>query len=360
MMVAHFKFVVNNFEGHDVPQRSEMLLGKRQTAEYAESELSAGSHLATPDYLKIYRNMLLSRGFDRQCNAILSTGKIVPHFHSGVGQEALMVASVASLHPTDQMIYTHRGYGHLLAKGVSLREIALDTFMKAGGTNNGLGGNMHVARPDLGVPGREGVFGTRFGIAVGLALAAKLDGSDRVTVCFYGEAAGARGIIYESLNMAVLWQLPIVYIAENNGWSFSSRTEWLFPESRMSRVWRGFEIPVGEFDGNDPEATYQVVSAAVAHARAGRGPAVVEGLTYRLDPHIWYDRAEYQPKDEIESWKRRDPLIIARQQLLARGVSEPELDDIAASAEGEVEGVFRLVQQAPDASWADCGAVVVS
>src|SRR5262249_34972860 len=167
-----------------------MLLAKRQTARYAETELSAGSRIPIPDYLKIYRNMLLSRGFDRRCNAILLTGKIVPHFHSGVGQEALMVASVAPLRPTDQMIYTHRGYGHLLAKGVSLREIALDTFMKAGGTNNGLGGNMHVARPDLGIPGREGVFGTRFGIAIGLALAQILDQSDAVTVCFYGEAAG--------------------------------------------------------------------------------------------------------------------------------------------------------------------------
>jgi acetoin:2,6-dichlorophenolindophenol oxidoreductase subunit alpha len=162
----------------------------------AEVEIPAAAHgrdsgplpLSTDRYVEIFRTMLLSRRFDEACAALLRAGRPVPHFHSGVGQEALMVAAVAPLRRDDQMIYTHRGYGHVLAKGVSLREIALDTFMKRGGTNNGLGGNMHVARPDLGVPGREGVFGTRFGIATGLALAQVLDRSDAVTVCFYGEA----------------------------------------------------------------------------------------------------------------------------------------------------------------------------
>jgi TPP-dependent pyruvate/acetoin dehydrogenase alpha subunit len=314
---------------------------------------------STAEYLAIYRNMLLSRGFDTECTRLLQAGEIVPHFHSGVGQEALMVASVAPLRPADQMIYTHRGYGHLLAKGVSLKEIALDTFMKAGGTNHGLGGNMHVARPDLGIPGREGVFGSRFGIAAGLGLAAKLDKSDRVVVCFYGEAAGARGILYESLNMAVLWQLPIVYVAENNGWSFASRTEWLFPDGRMTKVWRGYDIPVREFDGNDPEETYQTVQEAVERARAGLGPSVIEGLTYRLDPHIWYDRAQYQPQEEIAHWRKRDPLAVARRQLEARGVGAGELDAVAESAADEVADVFRLLGSARDAGWADVRDVVI-
>lgn len=318
------------------------------------------SALSTPDYLGIYRNMLLSRGFDEHCTRMLRDGKMVPHFHSGVGQEALMVASVAPLCPTDQMIYTHRGYGHLLAKGVSLREIALDTFMKAGGTNHGLGGNMHVARPDLGVPGREGVFGTRFGIAAGLALAAKLDGTDQVTVCFYGEAAGARGILYEALNMAVLWNLPVVFIAENNGWSFASRTEWLFPNGRMSRVWRGFDIPVEEFDGNDPQETHHVVGQAVARARAGRGPSVLEGMTYRVDPHIWYDKAHYQPRSEVENWRARDPLGIARAQLLDRLVEQRELDDISNAAAAEVREAFRAVDETRDATWDDVRSVVIA
>src|SRR5262245_4544899 len=307
--------------------------------------------LPTETYLGMFRTMILSRRFDEACAALLRAGKPVPHFHSGVGQEALMVAAVAPLRRDDQMIYTHRGYGHLLAKGVTLREVALDTFMKRGGTNNGLGGNMHVARPDLGVPGREGVFGTRFGIATGLALAQTLDRSDAVTVCFYGEAAGARGILYESLNMAVLWKLPIIYIAENNGWSFSSRTEWLFPNGRMTPVWRGFDIPVEEFDGNDPEVTFTTVCRALDHARSGAGPVVLEGLTYRLDPHIWYDPADYQPNAEIASRRERDPLAIARRQLVKRGVAIDRIQSIEQEAARELEEVMRETEAAPWAGW---------
>lgn len=299
----------------------------------------------------VYRTMMLSRRFDDRLGELNRRGVSVPHYHSGIGQEALMVAAVAPLRKTDQMIYTHRGYGHLLAKGISLCEIALDLFMKAGGTNHGLGGVMHVNRPDLGVPGREGVFGGRFAIAAGLALAAKLDGRDEITVCFYGEAAGARGILYEALNMAVLWKLPVIYIAENNGWSFSSRTEWLFPEGRMSRVWRGFDIPVEVIDGNDAEAVFATVSRAAAIARAGNGPSVIEALTYRIEPHIWRDRAAYQPGDEITAWRERDPIPRLAQRLSELGMGPDEIDAIARSAEDEVERTFAAVEAAPDATW---------
>jgi TPP-dependent pyruvate/acetoin dehydrogenase alpha subunit len=300
-----------------------------------------------------YRFMMLSRKFDERMGDLNRRGVPVPHYHSGVGQEALMVAAVTPLRKTDQMIYTHRGYGHLLAKGISLREITLDLFMKAGGTNHGLGGVMHVNRPDLGVPGREGAFGVRFAVAAGLALAAKLDGRDDVSVCFYGEAAGARGILYEALNMAVLWKLPVIYVAENNGWSVSSRTEWLYPESRMSRVWRGFEIPVEMIDGNDAEAVFTSVSRAVARARAGQGPSVIEALTYRIDPHIWTDKAAYQPAEEIAEWRKRDPLLRAARRLVEQGRSQAELEAIAAWAQEEVERTFAAVEAAPAATLED-------
>jgi acetoin:2,6-dichlorophenolindophenol oxidoreductase subunit alpha len=309
--------------------------------------------MTVEDLASAYRLMVLSRRFDERLGELNRRGVPVPHYHSGVGQEALMVAAVTPLRKSDQMIYTHRGYGHLLAKGISLREIALDLFMKAGGTNHGLGGVMHVNRPDLGVPGREGIFGGRFAIAAGLASGSKLDGRDEVTVCFYGEAAGARGILYEALNMAVLWNLPVIYVAENNGWSFSSRTEWLYPEGRMSRVWRGFEIPVEVIDGNDAEEVFATVSRAVGRARAGEGPSVIEALTYRLEPHIWRDKAAYQPADEIASWRRRDPIARAAERLLELGMSQNEIDSIARWAEDEVECTFSAVKAAPDATWED-------
>ncbi len=302
---------------------------------------------------KAYRTMVLSRIFDERCNAIVATGEPVPHFHSGTGQEALMVGSVTPLRKTDQIIYTHRGYGHLMAKGVSVREIALDMFMKHGGTNNGMGGVMHVSRPELGVPGREGVFGTRFSIAAGLALAAQLDGRDDVTICYYGEAAGARGILYEALNMAVVWKLPVIFIAENNGWSYSIRTDRLYPQGRMSRVWRGFDIPVEEFDGNDIEAVYDCVSRAVQRARAGLGPSVLEGLTYRLDPHHWFDKAKYQPADEIERWREKDPIAHTRRLLGERGMSEATITELYHDAEAEVDEAMNTMRAARLAQWSD-------
>jgi TPP-dependent pyruvate/acetoin dehydrogenase alpha subunit len=139
--------------------------------------------------LDIYSTMLLSRRLDQSCGRLVASGEMVPHYHSGAGQEALMVASIHPLRKSDQIIYKHRGYGHLLARGVEVGDIVLDMFLKAGGTNNGFGGVMHVNRPELGVPGREGVFGTRFGIAIGLAMAAKRRGSDSVVLCFYASTS---------------------------------------------------------------------------------------------------------------------------------------------------------------------------
>lgn len=270
-----------------------------------------------------------------------------------------MVGSVAPLRQSDQIIYTHRGYGQLMAKGVSVKEIALDTFMKHGGTNNGMGGVMHVSRPDLGVPGREGVFGTRFSIAVGLAMAAQLDGRDDVTVCYYGEAAGARGILYEALNMAVIWKLPVIFIAENNGWSYSIRTDRLYPQGRMSRVWRGFDIPVEEFDGNDVEAVYDCVSRAVDRARSGLGPSVLEGLTYRIDPHHWFDQAKYQPAEEIARWRECDPIARTRILLSGRGMSQAEISALYENAEAEVDAAMAAMDAARPAQWSDSEGIAV-
>ena len=263
-----------------------------------------------------------------------------------------MVAPVIGLRPDDKLIYTHRGYGHLLAKGISAEKILLDLFMKYGGTNNGLGGVMHVNDPDRGVYGREGVFGTRFGLACGFALADVLRKSDAVTLCFYGEAAGSRGPLYEAINMSKLWKLPVVFIAENNGWSFTSRTEWLYPGGRMSSVWEGF-VPTHVVDGNDADQVYEVTHAAVERARSGEGPSVIEGLTYRVDPHIWYDDASYQPLSEIESWRRGDPIGRFTDALLTAGVSAETLDSVRQAAAQEVDHAFDALGRARDAQWSD-------
>lgn len=296
--------------------------------------------------------MLDSRHLDERCMQMLADGEVLPHYHSGAGQEALMVAPIMELRTSDSMIYTHRGYGHLIAKGISIEKVLRDLFMKAGGTNHGLGGVMHVNDPERGVHGREGVFGTRFGLACGLALADKLAGRDDVTVCFYGEAAGARGPLYEAINMSVLWRLPVIFIAENNGWSFTSRTEWLFPEGRMTRVWEGM-LPVEVVDGNDALAVRESVRRAIDRARTGDGPSVIEGMTYRLDPHIWYDDAAYQDPAEIVDWRGKDPIPRLIKALSGEGLTEDETRKLTESSKARVAAAFDAALAAPDASWDD-------
>ncbi|GAA1850246.1 pyruvate dehydrogenase (acetyl-transferring) E1 component subunit alpha [Pseudonocardia ailaonensis] len=301
--------------------------------------------------LGLYRTMLVSRALDDECMDMLARGLPVPHFHSGAGQEALSVGGAAGLRDSDVVIYSHRGYAQLLAKGVPLEVIARDMFYKAGGSNAARGGVMHVSAPEIGVPGREGVFGARFGMAAGFGLAQRLRDTDDVTVCFYGEAAGARGPLYEALNMAVLWDLPVVLIAENNGWSVNSRTEWLYPNARMSAVWRGFDIPVTVVDGNDLGEVRAAVGEAVRRARAGEGPSVVEGLTYRLHPHIWWDDAAYVPAEELAEAQERDPLTLTRAALVAAGTAPEQLDALEAEVAEEVRAVLAEVLAGPDAQW---------
>lgn len=308
---------------------------------------------AREDFLDAYKYMVLSRAFDERGNELTAEGTPVPHFHSGIGQEALSIVPVRQLRTTDTVIYTHRGYGQMFAKGVPVNEVVLDAYFKAGGTNNGLGGILHVSRPDLGLPGREGIFGTRFGIALGFAMAAMLEDRDDVVICYYGEAAGARGPLYEALNMAVLWKAPLILVAENNGWSVASRTEWLYPQGRMSNVWRGFDIPVEVIDGNDPETVYDASARAIARARRGDGPTVLEGLTYRVDPHSYKDKAVYQPKEEIERWRKKDPVARARDRLVALGIPGSRLAEMEEAARDEVHRALLNAHQARPATWKD-------
>jgi TPP-dependent pyruvate/acetoin dehydrogenase alpha subunit len=315
-----------------------------------EADQQDGLALTKEKALEIYELMLTSRVFDEYVNARIDAGDSAPHFHSGVGQEALSVAGASALRKDDYLIYGHRGYAHLIAKGVPLRTLMLDMMHKAGGSNDGFGGILHVAQPSSGIVGRNGAFGTNFGISAGLGISALKQKNGRVTMLYYGEAAGARGPLYEALNLAVLWKLPVVLVAENNGYSISSRTETLYPHGRMSAVWRGFDIPVEVIDGNDALAVYEACTRAVDHARRGEGPSVLEGLTYRIDPHrpVIDNHLLYRSADEIESWRKRDPLRLAEQALTSKGWLGPNTK-IRSREEiwSEVEAAWLHARQAP-------------
>jgi pyruvate dehydrogenase E1 component alpha subunit len=236
------------------------------------------------DPLSAYRLMLISRAIDDNCTTVLDSGRSVPNYHSGRGQEALVALGLV-LDRQDYLQYTYRDFAPLLAKGLSVEQLVADLRLKVGGTTAGFGGIMHVTAPNLGIPGRNSVFGSRFGIAVGLALSAVAQRDRRVVMSIYGEAEGGRGPLHEAINFACLRSLPIIFVAENNGFSISARTAELFAGGDMSTMWRGMPMPVVKVDGNDVDAVGLAAAGAVDRARAGLGPSLVEVVTYRIDAH---------------------------------------------------------------------------
>jgi pyruvate dehydrogenase E1 component alpha subunit len=300
------------------------------------------------DPLSAYRLMLISRAIDDNCTTVLDSGRSVPNYHSGRGQEALVALGLV-LDRQDYLQYTYRDFAPLLAKGLSVEQLVADLRLKVGGTTAGFGGIMHVTAPNLGIPGRNSVFGSRFGIAVGLALSAVAQRDRRVVMSIYGEAEGGRGPLYEAINFACLRSLPIIFVAENNGFSISARTAELFAGGDMSTMWRGMPMPVVKVDGNDVDAVGLAAAGAVDRARAGLGPSLVEVVTYRIDAHFpteadFLGRFDYRSNDEIDRWRRQDPIERLERSLVADGTLTPEeVTAIRSEVTELVAGVFAAV-----------------
>ena len=278
--------------------------------------------------LKAYKLMMASRLLDEFCEGeFVDKGVNLRHYHSSIGQEALSVGGVVGLRKDDFLYYTHRGVAPLLTKGIELDKVMRDLFFRPGGTNRGTGSVMHSLAPELGIPGRNGVFGDRFTIASGLALSAKLRDTQQVSVCYYGEAAAARGMYYEAINLAILWKLPVIFIGENNGFSISSRTREIYATGDLSSMWKGYDIPVVKVDGNDLIAVMEAVGTAVERAREGKGPSVIEGVTYRISAHIPMEaQFAYRSRDEVDEWRQKDPIDRAKKYLMEQSVWSEEED----------------------------------
>jgi pyruvate dehydrogenase E1 component alpha subunit len=301
--------------------------------------------------LKIYKNMLLSRALDEKCKQLLELNVFVPNFHSGTGQEATSVVPPMALGKSDYYFYTHRDYGGLIARGVPLIKVVGDLMLKKSGSNQGFGGIMHSVSPELGIVGRNGVFGSRFGIAAGVAMKIKLKNQEGVVLCAYGEAEGSRGPIYEALNFSVLRGLPIIFLAENNGFSISARTNELYAGGNMSDLFRGFDIPIESVDGNSVLEIWESVNRLREESVKHQKPALLECRTYRIDPHIPTDKELYRPKDEVIEQRKRDPILQFENYLTLEGkVKYNALSRMKESAKQEIEKVFTVVLREPYAT----------
>lgn len=310
------------------------------------------------DYLRMYRQMVRIRTFEDNANQLYLSAKMPGLTHMYSGEEAVAVGICEALEITDKITSTHRGHGHCVAKGADFKEMFCELLGKEEGYCRGKGGSMHIADQSNGNLGANAIVGGSMGIATGAAFTSKLLGKTDVAVCFFGDGATAQGLMYEVMNMAALWKLPVIYACENNGYSEYTKTEEIAAGSITARA-EAFGIEAHQVDGQDVLAVNKLTTDLVARARKGEGPFFMELMTYRYHGHHVGDinREYYRSKDEEKEWKdNRDPIIRFRAHLVSEGLAtEAEIDamnaEIAADADAAVK--YALDAKYPDESEVD-------
>ena len=295
------------------------------------------------------RKMILIRKFEEGAEESYTRGLIHGTMHLSIGQEASAVGTCVHLSDADKITSTHRGHGHCVAKGADVGRMFAEFFGKETGYCRGRGGSMHIADVATGNLGANGIVGGGIPIAVGAALTAKRLRTGAVTVCFFGDGANNEGAFHEALNMASLWKLPVVFVCENNRYGMSVSVERSTAVASIASRAAAYAMPGVTVDGNDFSAVAEAVGAAVARARQGLGPTLVESLTYRWRGHSKSDRNRYRTKDEIAEWVARDPIERMRALLRAHGViTEAELQAIEAETDATIAAAIEFARTSPD------------
>jgi 2-oxoisovalerate dehydrogenase E1 component len=340
-----------------------------QATSVPASEAAELPELPTDSLLEAYRRMTLIRVFEERVSDLYRNSEVPGFVHLSIGQEASAVGACWPLAVTDVITSNHRGHGHCLAKGLAPEPMMAELLARVTGTNKGLGGSMHIADPDLGIFGANGIVAAGVPIAGGAALAAKLrrrSGADGaggagdagraggageeadsgVVVSFFGDGAVAQGAFHEAANLAALWRLPIVFFCENNGYAEFSPIADQHPVPMSARA-AGYGLDYVAVDGNDVEAVAAVMTDAVRRIRAGGGPVFVEAATYRWHGHYEGDPEKYRQADELAEWQQRDPLVITRGRLLGRGVGPETLASVEAEVRARIDAAVEAARQAP-------------
>jgi pyruvate dehydrogenase E1 component alpha subunit len=298
--------------------------------------------------LDLFERMVRIRVFEDEVKFLFLEGAMPGTIHQCQGQEATAVGVCAALAPNDFITSTFRGHGHALAKGLTMKELLLELFGAATGCCRGKGGSMHVGNMDKGmVPGIAIVAGG-VPLAAGMGLAFKMQKSGQVAACFFGDGAVAEGAFHEGVNLAAIWSLPVVFVCENNLYGASTRIDKVMKVPSVAARAASYGIRGETVDGNDVLAIYEAAGRVVSECRGGKGPVLLELLTYRRTGHSRRDPCHYQPKDEREQWARRDPIDRFAQVLLERGdVSEQDLTGIRAKVAAEFKAALHEARRQP-------------
>lgn len=295
-----------------------------------------------------YERLVLIRRFEERLSDLFAEGKVPGTAHFCLGQEATAVGAVAALEPLDLVTSNHRGHGHFLAKGADPRKVLAEIMGKATGYCGGRSGSQHMSDPSIGFLGSNGITGGMIPVATGAALSQKLLGTGRVVLCFFGDGATGQGAFHEGVNLGAIWQLPVVYFCENNGFAMSTPVAESFRVASVAERASAYGIPGVRVDGNDYFAVREATQAAVDRARGGGGPTLIEAMTWRTCGHSRSDECEYRSEAEEAEWLARDPLPRMAEALVARGATGEQLDGAERWAEEQVLAAVEYAVMSPE------------
>lgn len=309
--------------------------------------------------LKMYQDMIRLRRFEENVKDLFAANKLPGFVHLYIGEEAIAVGACSAINQDDYITSTHRGHGHVLAKGADPKNMFAELYGKITGYNKAKGGSMHLAAPELGILGANGIVGGGIPLATGAAMTAKLTGNNKVAISFFGDGGSNQGTFHESVNIAAAYNLPCIYICENNMYAGGVKQyfdgEYVnegmdYPRKvrDVAERAKGYDIPGFVVDGNDVEAVYDVVKKAADRARSGKGPTLIECKTYKWRTHFEGEPDSYRTKEEVARWKEMCPIKGYAKKLLEQNIlKEDDLARIAAEVEDEMNKAIRFAEESP-------------
>lgn len=321
--------------------------------------------IAVDTRLSLYTNMARARYFEQRAYDLFMQGLVKGTTHLGLGQEAVAAGFAEVMRPDDMTYCTYRGHNHTLLRGAPMGPLMGELMGKANGICAGKGGSMHLTDVTKGAMGSYAIVGAHLPVAAGAAWAAQLRGTEQVTACFFGDGTTNIGAFHEAVNIAAVWNLPVVYVCENNLYmEYTPIGDVIAVEYPAADRASAYGLDRIIVDGNDVDAVYEVAQAAFRRAREGAGPSLIEALTYRHKGHSRADPGKYRPDEEVEEWMRRDPIALYRERLESLGVSAETLDSIEAAAWAEVDAATEESKNSPPPDpailmtdvWADGGS----
>ncbi|MFM7217334.1 MAG: pyruvate dehydrogenase (acetyl-transferring) E1 component subunit alpha [Bacteroidota bacterium] len=311
----------------------------------------AKSKFSKEQYVKWYEEMLLMRRFEERAGQLYGMQKIKGFCHLYIGQEAIVAGAMSAIRPTDNMITAYRDHAHALGKGTSARAVMAELYGKATGCSKGKGGSMHMFDAKSRFFGGHGIVGGQIPLGAGIAFADHYRGNDSVTLCYMGDGAVRQGALHETFNMAMTWKLPVVFIIENNNYAMGTSVERTSNVTQLYKLGSAYDMPSEPVDGMSVETVHEAMDRAVQHAREGKGPYLLEMNTYRYKGHSMSDPAKYRSKEEVETYKSKDPVEVVLKTIIDKKyATEAEITAINDRVKEIVEDSVRFSEESP---WPD-------